>query len=158
MQGGRTGPPVFRHSIRRIQNALSGGGLPPPPTIHPPSRKSAVGAGALDDVKRHTKYGPSRRRRKKPPLCKGRWHGEAVTEGLCGTQKQNRKRFNERNCRRQSLSQTLRSDSSLYTREPLGAPYEKAFPRGKAFMRRDDPSRKAIREDNRPDPAAPVPA
>ena len=21
----------------------------------------------------------------KPPLCKGRWHGEAVTKGLCGT-------------------------------------------------------------------------
>ena len=24
----------------------------------------------------------------KPPLCKGRWHGEAVTKGLCSTQRQ----------------------------------------------------------------------
>ena len=31
----------------------------------------------------------------KPPLCKGRWHGGAVTEGLCGKNHRIRIRFGE---------------------------------------------------------------
>ena len=50
----------------------------------------------------------------KPPLCKGRWHGGAVTEGL--------ERVQGRwvvSVRPQSLSLRYRAASSLYTREPL---------------------------------------
>ena len=56
-----------------------------------------------------------------PPLCKGRWHGEAVTEGLipCPAPK----------CKMccvassdSNPSVSLTADSSLYTREPLRRP------------------------------------
>ena len=53
----------------------------------------------------------------KPPLCKGRWHGEAVTEGLIPcpalTCKMCCVAFSDSN-----PSVSLTADSSLYTREP----------------------------------------
>ena len=53
----------------------------------------------------------------KPPLCKGRWHGEAVTEGLIRCAAPTREMcyvaFSDSN-----PSVSLAADSSLYTREP----------------------------------------
>ena len=50
----------------------------------------------------------------KPPLCKGRWHGGAVTEGLYGSSGVLRSWKNN-----PSVSF---ADSSLYTREPWALP------------------------------------
>ena len=56
----------------------------------------------------------------KPPLCKGRWHGEAVTEGLCGRHLfycgSSAKSYCGNN---PSVKNQKIFDSSLYTREPF---------------------------------------
>jgi hypothetical protein len=49
----------------------------------------------------------------KPPLCKGRWRGEAATEGL---QYGKSNFFCKASANNPSVS--LTADSSLYTREP----------------------------------------
>jgi len=61
----------------------------------------------------------------KPPLCKGRWHGEAVTEGLLRNVGI-REDFYGCNMAKQSLSQKTEIFASpLYTRGPCaaGRPY-----------------------------------
>ena len=53
-----------------------------------------------------------------PPLCKGRWHGKAVTEGLCSRVLCIARTFRRNRTAVINPSVSF-ADSSLYTREPL---------------------------------------
>ena len=57
--------------------------------------------------------------RPKPPLCKGRWHGEAVTEGLSQRNMSISARFSANSyCSAHNPSVSLAADSSPYSGEP----------------------------------------
>ena len=77
---------------------------------------------------------PKARYQPKPPLCKGRWHDKAVTEGLCGkTQpfRRNTGEFATFPCTTpQSASLTAPlTQGSLPLSSPLPIPYSKSSPK-----------------------------
>ena len=68
----------------------------------------------------------------KAPLCKGGWHANSVTGGLCGKKSRIRIGFrrNGNIILQQSLSHfslCAKNDSSLYTREPWALPRQRVY-------------------------------
>ena len=61
----------------------------------------------------------------KPPLCKGRWHGEAVTEGLCGKGLRIRIKLRRKGKIYRNNPSVSCADSSLCTREPWALPRQR---------------------------------
>ena len=76
-------------------------------------------------VVRHTRFCTA----PKPPLCKGRWHGKAVTEGLCSRHLFYCSVSAKSKCSKTIPQSACSADSSLYTREPWALPRQRIKPK-----------------------------